>query len=233
MEYVGTELDLFAHAKNWKRYWSSHVGRYISGDVLEVGAGIGANTPLLQPSRAKSWTCLEPDPNLANRLRAAVEASAGGPAMCSVVTGTTGDLDPNSRFDCLLYIDVLEHIERDQEELERAAGLLHSGGCIVVLSPAHNWLYTPFDKSIGHFRRYNRSRLRKCKPSNCAVERLFYLDSCGLLASAANRLLLNQSMPTLDQILFWDRYLVRSSTTLDMILRCSIGKSIVGIFRKI
>ena len=234
MEYVGTELDLFAHAKNWKKYWSSQISQYIRGDVLEVGAGIGANTPLLDPSCAKSWICLEPDPNLADRLRISVQAAGSSTASkCSVVTGTTRDMDPNFPFDCLLYIDVLEHIEQDKDELERASTLLRPQGSIVVLSPAHNWLYTAFDKSIGHFRRYNSATLRRCKPAACIVDRIFYLDSCGLLASAANRLLLNQSTPTLNQILFWDRYLVRPSTRLDVMLRRSLGKSIVGVFRKV
>ena len=141
--------------------------------------------------------------------------------------------EPNFPFDCLLYIDVLEHIKQDKDELERASALLRPHGSIVVLSPAHDWLYTAFDKSIGHFRRYNAATLRRCKPAACIVDRIFYLDSCGLLASAANRLLLKQSTPSLDQILFWDRYLVRPSARLDAMLGRSLGKSIVGVFRHI
>jgi 2-polyprenyl-3-methyl-5-hydroxy-6-metoxy-1,4-benzoquinol methylase len=38
-----------------------------------------------------------------------------------VQIGTTADLDPRSRFDTILYIDVLEHIEDDRAEMARAA----------------------------------------------------------------------------------------------------------------
>jgi 4-amino-4-deoxy-L-arabinose transferase-like glycosyltransferase len=46
--YVGTELELFARALHWKSYWSRSIGRWVRGDVLEVGAGLGSNTLLLQ-----------------------------------------------------------------------------------------------------------------------------------------------------------------------------------------
>jgi hypothetical protein len=69
-QYVGNELDLFANATNWKRYWASRVRGFLKGDVLEVGAGLGTNTELLLSDRTASWTCLEPDPALAERMRA-------------------------------------------------------------------------------------------------------------------------------------------------------------------
>ena len=46
--YVGSELDLFAEARNWKAYWSRRIGSFVRGDVLEVGAGIGSNTELMR-----------------------------------------------------------------------------------------------------------------------------------------------------------------------------------------
>ena len=45
--YEGDELELFQHAKNWKSYFSKVTKPFIKGDVLEVGAGIGATTQLL------------------------------------------------------------------------------------------------------------------------------------------------------------------------------------------
>lgn len=42
-KYVGEELDLFHQARQGKTYWSRVFGRYLTGDVLEVGGGIGAN----------------------------------------------------------------------------------------------------------------------------------------------------------------------------------------------
>lgn len=230
--YIGQELDIFARARNWKRYWGRQVRRFVTGDVLEVGAGIGANTALIKACAAKvrSWTALEPDPGLFNKLEETLSADPAT-ADCIVRTGTTHSIDDRSQFDTLLYIDVLEHIADDRNEMERAASLLRPGGHILVLAPAHQWLYTPFDKAIGHFRRYNKASLRACGPSGCKMVRLHYLDSVGLLASLANHLL-QQKQPKLSQVLFWDRYLVRASMFVDRLFLHSIGKSILAIWRK-
>ena len=46
-QYLGSELDLFAMASNWKAYIKREIGPYVKGHVLEVGAGIGETTKAL------------------------------------------------------------------------------------------------------------------------------------------------------------------------------------------
>ena len=225
--YIGQELDLFAHASHWKAYWISRIRRWITGDVLEVGAGLGVNTVLLQNKQVRSWQCLEPDSELAARLTDKVAAVSN----CSVRCGTLASM-AGSQFDSILYIDVLEHIEADGEELAEAAKLLRPGGCLVVLSPAHQFLYSNFDAAIGHYRRYNRESLRRCTPPDCEIERMFYLDCAGVFVSLANRLMLRQKNPTLKQILAWDNYIVPISRLLDPAFGYLIGKTIVGVWRR-
>jgi SAM-dependent methyltransferase len=230
--YVGEELDLFAHAVNWKKYWAGKIAPYLGPRVLEVGAGTGTNTPLLASDRQDYWLCLEPDGALVSRLRAVVEKLPNRPKKLDVMTGDTRNIAPHARFDSVLYIDVLEHIEADKEETARAFGLLAPGGYLVVLSPAHQFLYSPFDKGIGHFRRYSRRTLRDAGPPDTRPVRLFYLDAVGFAASLANRVMLRQSLPTVTQIKFWDSYLVRSSLLVDPLLGHNFGKTVVGIWQK-
>src|SRR3954454_13356083 len=151
-QYVGAELDLFAAATNWKSYFRSRIDPYLGPEVLEVGAGFGGTTRLLCRGERARWVCLEPDAGLADRLSESVR-SGSLPACCEPVVGTLESLPEGARFDTLLYIDVLEHIEDDRAELVAAAGRLKPGGHLVVLSPAHPWLFTPFDHALGHFRR--------------------------------------------------------------------------------
>ena len=230
LEYLGNELELFQEATCWKSYFASHLRPYLTGRVLEVGAGIGGTSRVLCHSNVASWTMLEPDPALARRLQESLDQDPL-PIPHEVRMGTTDDLQ-GEKFAALLYIDVIEHIEFDAAELERAAGLLIPGGHLVILVPAHQWLYTPFDKAIGHFRRYSRTSLKAVIPSTLQCQKLIYLDSVGLLASLANRLLLNAAAPTRRQIQFWDKVLVRSSRWVDPLLLHSIGKSVVGVWRK-
>ncbi len=229
-KYVGSELDLFAAVRNWKSYWASQVQPFVAGDVLEVGAGIGSNTEFLDPGGAGRWVCLEPDPHLEAQLRQKLAERTM--RNYETLSGTI-QLLAGQQFDAILYIDVLEHIEKDREELAAAANLLRPGGRLVVLSPAHQRLYTPFDASIGHFRRYDRPMLRRISPANLRLERMCYLDCAGLFASAANLLFLRQSMPTKAQLRFWDSWIVPLSRVLDRLLLYSVGKSILAVWQKL
>jgi hypothetical protein len=228
--YVGSELALFAAARNWKSYWCRHVRPFVKGDVLEVGAGIGSNTLLMDPGGTGRWVCLEPDPKLLVQLRANITDVKGRSreALC----GTLSTLSAVEVFETIIYIDVLEHIERDYDELVSAVSRLKAGGRVIVLSPAHQFLMTDFDRSIGHFRRYNERSLAAISPPGATLERLIYLDSVGVLASAANRLFLRQKMPTPGNIRFWDTFMVPVSTVLDKVFFHQVGKSILAVWRK-
>lgn len=230
-KYIGVELNIFREAVNWKNYWASFVSRYMAGEILEVGAGIGENTFLLYNRAVKRWVCLEPDPKLCNRIHARIKSS---PLVkqCEILTGTLVNLEPGQLFDTIIFIDVLEHIEEDRAEIEIATDHLKEDGRIIVLSPAHQWLFTDFDASIGHHRRYSKRSLACLTTEALTLERLYYLDAVGLLASAANRLFLRQSMPTVKQIKIWDRIMVRCSKIVDPILFYKAGKSVLGVWRK-
>jgi len=229
--YVGSELDLFAAVWNWKEYWSRQIRPFLRGDVLEVGAGIGSNTRFLDPDGgAGRWVCLEPDPQL-HGLLVKTLAETGPRRAYETVCGTLASLS-GQEFDTIIYIDVLEHIDNDREELNQAASHLRPGGHLIVLAPAHQRLFSPFDAAIGHFRRYNRPMLRSISPPSLRLEQLIYLDSAGLLLSIANLLFLRKSMPTKAQLRIWDRLVVPVSRVLDRYLFNSVGKSIVGIWRR-
>jgi SAM-dependent methyltransferase len=229
--YVGQELDLFALAANWKRYVKAKIAQYLTGDVLEIGAGIGGTTLALHDGTAHRWICLEPDPDKAQRLRAAVIERRGVSAP-GVIVGSLRALADRQSFDCVLYLDVLEHIQDDRREINAAAGLLRPGGYIVVLSPAHQWLFSEFDRSIGHVRRYDKTTLRSLMPSGWTEKTLTYLDSVGVLLSLANALVLRQALPSRLQLSLWDRLCVPLSRIADRALLGTVGKSVLAVWEK-
>jgi SAM-dependent methyltransferase len=229
-KYVGSELDLFAGAQNWKAYWSRQIRPFLGDDILEVGAGIGSSTRYLGRGGRGRRLCLEPDPDLHGQLLRSFDETEPSQA-CEAVCGTLESLI-GKQFDTIVYIEVLEHIENDREELNQAASHLLPGGHLIVLAPAHQRLFSPFDVAIGHFRRYNRAMLRAISPSGLRLERMRYLDCAGLILSAANAFVLRQSMPTRLQLRIWDGWFIPFSRVFDRLFRYSVGKTIVAVWRK-
>ena len=228
--YSGEELDVFALATRWKAYWSQRIRSYIGQQVLEVGAGIGSNAQIFRDLPCQRWVGLEPDAAMCERMG---EAHRRGlmPAGHEVRCGTSTSLRTEEKFDTILYIDVLEHIEDDRAELHHIARHLRPGGHIIVVSPAHAFLYSEFDRKIGHYRRYDKRSLRSVVPDGLSLVTLHYLDCVGMLASLANRLLLRSDTPKAGQVRLWDSVMVPTSNLLDPLLGFQVGKSIVCVLQ--
>src|SRR5215210_2862850 len=224
-KYVGNELEIFSHAKNWKNYWSGKVRPYLGENVLEVGAGIGTNTRnFIDNENIKKWVSIEPDLELSRKIESNLKNEKGFKKL-EIIPSFLTNYQTDTKFDSVMYIDVIEHIEKDKDELIRAISYLKEGGHLIVLVPAYNFLYNDFDKAIGHYRRYSRKLLRNTIPAGLKVISHYNLDSLGLLASVANKLFLKQTYPTINQIKFWDSFIVSLSRVIDPFLFYKVGKS--------
>lgn len=65
------------------------------------------------------------------------------------------------KFDNIMMIDVLEHIEDDELVLELCNEILKPGGRIIILVPAYPSLFSDRDEMYGHYRRYSKSDLQR------------------------------------------------------------------------
>lgn len=196
-----------------------------------MGAGIGTNTELLleRHENIKKWVCLEPDESLAQQIKYKFSGKYGSKLECHAKY--LSDLGTQQKFDSILYIDVIEHIENDYAEMERAKKVLKPGGFLIVLVPAQESLYSEFDKAIGHYRRYNKKRLQEAIGLDLKKKKLMYLDALGMFASMGNKWLLKQNYPTEKQIKFWDSTLLPLSKPLDSVSFNSTGKTLLGIWQ--
>jgi hypothetical protein len=152
------------------------------------------------------------------------------PDNCSIQKGTIDSL--SGKFDTIIYIDVLEHIEKDKEEISKAAALLNNGGHLIVLSPAFQLLFSPFDKAIGHYRRYSKKNLHNIAPNTLSTVSCKYLDTTGFFAGLMNKIFLRQEYPSINQVIFWDKWLIPISKITDKLFFHQFGKSIIIIWQK-
>jgi len=73
------------------------------------------------------------------------------------------------RYDAVLLLDVIEHIDDDAAFVRAALRHLRSGGIVAVNVPANMMLFSDYDRVAGHVRRYTRHGLRGLLES-CGVE---------------------------------------------------------------
>ncbi len=66
-----------------------------------------------------------------------------------------------NRYDAVLLMDVIEHIDDDAEFLRAGTNYLKPGGLVVINVPALNTLFSKYDVAVGHKRRYDKKMIRK------------------------------------------------------------------------
>ena len=160
--------------------------RFLGGRILEVGAGVGHITAQLA-AHAREVVAIEPNRTLFAELQENTNHLSNVTAfnmMLEQFTQSHGAALRKSMvdFDSVVYINVLEHIADDKQELSRAKALLVHSGRLLIVVPAHQWLYSRVDRLTGHFRRYSRRGLRQLiESSGLRCEHLRYFDSIGLV----------------------------------------------------
>ena len=123
----------------------------------------------------------------------------------------------------------MEHVDRDKEQIDDAVKHLRHGGRLIVVSPAHQFLYSPFDAAVGHCRRYSKRQLARSIPTHMRPLLLRYIDSVGFVLAAANRIVLRKSVPTMRDVAIWDRWAIPVSQRLDPFFGFAFGKTVVRV----
>ena len=75
----------------------------------------------------------------------------------------------NLRFDLIVSLDVLEHIENDRAALLALSRLLKPRGVILLTAPSSMKLWDEHDEQNLHFRRYTEQSFLKIVPNNLEV----------------------------------------------------------------
>lgn len=125
----------------------------IKGDsdirILDYGCGNGETLKFLSRSALRCLNCLGFDPNLLN------DSKIGDKILLTNNIQSLAD----SSFDCVLLMDVLEHVVSPQEILSHAFSLVAPKGRLIITVPAYRWAWSQHDVALGHHDRYTKLRL--------------------------------------------------------------------------
>jgi 2-polyprenyl-3-methyl-5-hydroxy-6-metoxy-1,4-benzoquinol methylase len=199
-----------------------HLGR----TVLEVGAGTGSITARYAAGRRvvaidrSEWCVAE--------LRRRFESSSN-------VTVRQADLrellDEDQRFDSVVLLNVLEHIEDDVTALRSLSDLLEPSGRIVLYVPALNGLYGRWDRKVGHCRRYAPWRMREVLAEAALVEvDMQYMNALSIAPWwVFSRSDIERS--TASRMALWDKTGIRLGRRIESVVRPPIGLNLLCVAR--
>lgn len=139
----------------WYNHWTlKKFEQNLKGDILEVGCGIGNFTNTLVRF-GKVWAF-----DINNEHVKQTEKLVDRKIRVGFGDVENGKYFFNDqKFDTVVCLNVLEHIKDDSSALNNLFKLLKKEGRLILLVPAHQFLYGEIDKSIGHFRRYVKRQL--------------------------------------------------------------------------
>jgi len=226
-----TELSGAQRFTNWiVDVFDDHLG----DRILEVGAGIGAVALIVADRLPTSEVvAIEPADNVFDLL---AERAMHAPNLTAYQV-TSGELvrsGHHAQFDSVLYVNVLEHIKKDDAELLTARELLTPGGTIGIFVPAMPSLYGSLDYKSGHYRRYSPDQLANLLEEAGYVDvDVRYLDLFGVAPYGLMYRVLN--VQRLDRVSAggYDQVIVPMSRLLQrLVARPPRGKNLVATARR-
>ena len=158
--------------------------------ILEVGSGIGSLTGglLRRGSVVATDISREFIASLERKFYYAMKLET------RIWDASSEPWEGAGKFDIVVAFNILEHIEDDVATLKNWRSMLKPNGSLIILVPNHKALFSPIDKAVGHFRRYNNSELQeKLRATGFSVRRVTYSNPLGILGWIVNGLILRRS----------------------------------------
>jgi SAM-dependent methyltransferase len=131
-------------------------------NALDIGCGHGVTREMLEHDLGIAVDGCDLN-------RTALEMANPGKGKLFVYNILDQEASLLGRYDAVLLLDVLEHIDDDAAFLRAALRHLRPGGIVAVNVPASMMLFSDYDRVAGHVRRYTRYGLRELLES-CSVD---------------------------------------------------------------
>lgn len=220
-------------ATNYYAWIASHFRPILGARVLDIGGGHGSHLEHIVEN-GRSVMSLDVSHDSVEEMRRRFDGKAFEACVGDITDSNVVDLMVARRFDTIVCVNVLEHIERDDLALRGIARILAaSRGRAFLLVPAHPFLYGTPDELAGHFRRYRRGDFRtRLIGAGLRPLQLHYFNAFGAIPYALNsRIFRPRTLggPVDAQILLFDRYLVPVLRRLESLVPKPFGQSLIAI----
>ena len=137
-------------------------------------------------------------------------------------------------FDCVVLVNLLEHIEDDASALKGCYRVLRAGGYVLIFVPALPMLYSKLDESHGHYRRYTKaSLLSRVEGSGLEVIYRKYFDLVGVFPWLLLNTLFGATTFNRTLMSVYDKIFVPISRALETVFDPPFGKNLIVVCRRV
>jgi SAM-dependent methyltransferase len=201
----GRTLEIFGRTPKVNAWIYSKFADHVHGDVLEIGSGIG-NLSRLILKDAESAVLTDVETRYIEQLG----EEFGHDARVMVTRFNLDEPAPEEiarrRFDAIVAVNVIEHIEDDRRAVATLASLLKPGGRFLIYVPAVPLAYGTLDRMLGHYRRYTAKSLAELlRGAGLEPGPVRYFNFFGLLGWFANGRILRRKRLSESQIALFER----------------------------
>jgi len=223
LKYDGFELEYFDNSNNFRKYQLNLIKKFLKNNTAEVGPGRGGFVNYYK-KYCKFLYLIEPDRKLCGLLKKKYSKKK-----ITIKNSTINKVQ--TKFDTIMYFDVLEHIQDDLKEVLSAKKRLKKNGYLIFSVPAFQIFYNNFDKSVGHYKRYNKEDFKTiASKTNLKIEKILYYDSFGLLLIIFSKIFNISNQNLGKNIKIWN-FFIPFSKILDVLTFNKFGKSLLCVFK--
>jgi SAM-dependent methyltransferase len=223
-------------AKKYFQWIVSEIEPYLGKHILDIGSGYGVHLEYILPYHPH-LTAIDLSFETVQALREKFCVYPDFEARQADVEQAS-DLEAlvNRRYDTILCLNVLEHLRNDSSALKRIHKILREQrGVVLLMVPAHQWLYGSMDRQAGHFRRYTSTSLRReLEQAGFETLRMVHFNTFGVLPWFINNRILKKELDGSGvglQIKIFDTYVVPVIRRLETMVKFPVGQSIITVAR--
>lgn len=218
------------YAKNYNDWLFSQIGRYAFNRVLEVGCALGNFTKKIIN---REFVCvIDIEEGYIRTIKDTFKGIANFKAFKYDISSSEVKELKREKFDTIICLNVLEHVEKDNIALENMHHLLQEGGHLCLIVPAFQSIFGQMDRTDSHYRRYNkRLILEMVEKTGFNVINAKYINTLGFLGWWFNGKIMKKRFIPFRQTLIYDK-IIPLISFIEGLFNPPFGQSLVLIAKK-
>lgn len=135
--------------------------------------------------------------------------------------------DITQKYNTVVSMNVLEHIEDDVLILENIKTIMDKEGKLILYLPCSKFVWSSLDEDANHYRRYSKKEIiQKLTKARYEIQSIHYVDFIGWLSLVVLKCFRYTPTFNKDLLVLYDKFIFRFLIHLDKIFKNVIGKNL-------